>query len=422
MALKKKPVNGMRDILPEEAYLRDYVTNVIKETYRSFGFTPIETPLLEEIGNLSNDQGGENEKLIFKVLKRGEKLDLSGDVREEDIVDYGIRYDLTVPLSRFFANNENDLKKPFKALQIGPVFRADRPQKGRYREFTQCDIDIIGEPSYLAECELITATSKALSALSFKGFKIIINDRRLLTGMAKYAGFPDDGLSKLFIILDKLDKIGLSGVRDELIESGFSKDSIEKYLSLFEALSGKEDVKEALLILEEKMGESFPKDAGDDLSRISKIVQSEDVKEADFRLVFDPTLVRGMGYYTGPVFEIRIEELSISCGGGGRYDNMVGLFSGHPTPACGFSIGFERIILLLKERGFKIPGEGKKIAILLDKGLSEDELMEAYKEAAKLRKEGNTVLVERLQKNKKFQKEILTNEGYSEVIEKWQSR
>ena len=422
MALKKKPVNGMRDILPEEAYLRDYVTNVIKETYRSFGFTPIETPLLEEIGNLSNDQGGENEKLIFKVLKRGEKLDLSGDVREEDIVDYGIRYDLTVPLSRFFANNENDLKKPFKALQIGPVFRADRPQKGRYREFTQCDIDIIGEPSYLAECELITATSKALSALSFKGFKIIINDRRLLTGMAKYAGFPDDGLSKLFIILDKLDKIGLSGVRDELIEAGFSKDSIEKYLSLFEALSGKEDVKEALLILEEKMGESFPKDAGDDLSRISKIVQSEDVKEADFRLAFDPTLVRGMGYYTGPVFEIRIEELSISCGGGGRYDNMVGLFSGHPTPACGFSIGFERIILLLKERGFKIPGEGKKIAILLDKGLSEDELMEAYKEAAKLRKEGNTVLVERLQKNKKFQKEILTNEGYSEVIEKWQSR
>ncbi len=422
MALKKKPVNGMRDILPEEAYLRDYVTNVIKETYRSFGFTPIETPLLEEIGNLSNDQGGENEKLIFKVLKRGEKLDLSGDVREEDIVDYGIRYDLTVPLSRFFANNENDLKKPFKALQIGPVFRADRPQKGRYREFTQCDIDIIGEPSYLAECELITATSKALSALSFKGFKIIINDRRLLTGMAKYAGFPDDGLSKLFIILDKLDKIGLSGVRDELIESGFSKDSIEKYLSLFEALSGKEDVKEALLILEEKMGDSFPKDAGDDLSRISKIVQSEDVKEADFRLVFDPTLVRGMGYYTGPVFEIRIEELSISCGGGGRYDNMVGLFSGHPTPACGFSIGFERIILLLKERGFKIPGEGKKIAILLDKGLSEDELMEAYKEAAKLRKEGNTVIVERLQKNKKFQKEILTNEGYSEVIEKWQNR
>ena len=422
MALKKKPVNGMRDILPEEAYLRDYVTNVIKETYRSFGFTPIETPLLEEIGNLSNDQGGENEKLIFKVLKRGEKLDLSGDVREEDIVDYGIRYDLTVPLSRFFANNENDLKKPFKALQIGPVFRADRPQKGRYREFTQCDIDIIGEPSYLAECELITATSKALSNLSFKGFKIIINDRRLLTGMAKYAGFPDDGHTKLFIILDKLDKIGLSGVRDELLESGFSKDSIEKYLSLFEALSGKEDVKEALLILEEKMGDSFPKDAGDDLSRISKIVQSEDVKEADFRLVFDPTLVRGMGYYTGPVFEIRIEELSISCGGGGRYDNMVGLFSGHPTPACGFSIGFERIILLLKERGFKIPGEGKKIAILLDKGLSEDELMEAYKEAAKLRKEGNTVLVERLQKNKKFQKEILTNEGYSEVIEKWQSR
>ena len=422
MALKKKPVNGMRDILPDEAELRDYVTSKIKEIYRSFGFTPIETPVLEEIGNLSNDQGGENEKLIFKVLKRGEKLDLENAKEEEDVVDYGMRYDLTVPLSRFFSNNENDLQKPFKALQMGPVFRADRPQKGRYREFTQCDIDIIGDPTYLAECELITATSKALFALSFKGFRIIINDRRLLSSMADFAGFSKESQGRLFIILDKLDKIGLDGVKAELLESGFSGDCVEKYLSLFEAVKGKEDVNEALAVLKEKMGEAFPADAGDDLSNISSLVLSDSMKEADFSLVFDPTLVRGMGYYTGPVFEIRIAELDISCGGGGRYDNMVGLFSGHPTPACGFSIGFERIILLLKEKGFQVPSGGKKVAILLDKGLSLEELKAAYKEAKELREKGNTVLVERLQKNKKFQKEQLGREGYTEVIEKWQNR
>ena len=422
MALKKKPVNGMRDILPEEAALRDHVTAVIKETYRSHGFTPIETPLLEEIGNLSNDQGGENEKLIFKVLKRGEKLDLTGDVREEDIVDYGMRYDLTVPLSRFYSNNENDLQKPFKALQMGPVFRADRPQKGRYRQFTQCDIDIIGEKSYLAECELITATTKALSRLSFSGFRIVINDRRLLSSMADYAGFPKESQGKLFIILDKLDKIGLEGVRNELKESGFDETSIEKYISLFEALDGKNDIQESLSILNERMGDFFPEDAASDLTNIGSIVMSDDVREADFSLVFDPTLVRGMGYYTGPVFEIRIAELDISCGGGGRYDNMVGLFAGHDTPACGFSIGFERIILLLKEKGYKIPGSGKKTAILLDKGLSADEIKKAYGEARALRSEGNTVLIERMQKNKKFQKEMLEKEGYSEVIEKWQNQ
>lgn len=420
MALKKKPVNGMRDILPDEARLRDYVASVIKETYRAHGFTPIETPVLEEIGNLSNDQGGENEKLIFKVLKRGEKLRLSGDIEEKDIVDYGLRYDLTVPLSRFFSNNENELKKPFKALQMGPVFRAERPQKGRYRQFTQCDIDIIGEDSCLAECELILATTKALSRLSFQGFRIVINDRRLLSSMADCAGFPKDSQGKLFIILDKLDKIGLSGVREELIENGFSEGAVSKYLSLFEALSGKDDVREALSLLKGLMGEDFPDDAGSDLTNISDIVDS--AKEAGFSLAFDPTLVRGMGYYTGPVFEIRIQELQISCGGGGRYDNMVGLFAGHPVPACGFSIGFERIMLLLQEKGFRIPEEPKKIAILLDKGLSPDGVKEAYREARTLREKGNTVLIERMQKNKKFQKEMLSKEGYVEVIEKWQNR
>lgn len=188
MALSKKPVNGMKDILPAEMEIRDYVTSVIKDTYRSFGFTPIETPCMENIANLSNKQGGENEKLIFKVLKRGEKLNLETAKEEADVVDFGMRYDLTVPLSRFYANHANDLPTPFKALQIGSVWRADRPQRGRYRQFTQCDIDILGEPSNLAEIELITATTTTIGRLGFKNFEIRINERRILKAMAAYSG------------------------------------------------------------------------------------------------------------------------------------------------------------------------------------------------------------------------------------------
>ena len=192
MALSKKPVNGMKDILPREMEIRDYVTSVIKETYRSFGFTPIETPCMENIANLSNKQGGENEKLIFKVLKRGEKLHLAEAKEELDVVDYGMRYDLTVPLSRYYANHANELPNPFKALQMGNVWRADRPQRGRYRQFTQCDIDILGEPSNLAEIELVLATTTLLGRVGFKGFKVHINDRRILKAMASYSGFAEE--------------------------------------------------------------------------------------------------------------------------------------------------------------------------------------------------------------------------------------
>ena len=233
MALKKKPVNGMKDIMPDEMQIRDYVQSVIKETYRAFGFTPIETPCMEDIANLSNKQGGENEKLIFKVLKRGEKLKLETAQSEADLVDFGMRYDLTVPLCRYYANHANDLPSPFKALQMGNVWRADRPQRGRYRQFMQCDIDILGEPSNLAEIELILATTTTLGKLGFKNFEIRINERRILKAMAAYSGFTEEEFDTVFIILDKMDKIGLEGVAEELAKEGYAQEAIDKYLSLF---------------------------------------------------------------------------------------------------------------------------------------------------------------------------------------------
>ena len=230
MALKKKPVNGMKDIMPDEMQIRDYVQSVIKETYRAFGFTPIETPCMEDIANLSNKQGGENEKLIFKVLKRGEKLKLETAQSEADLVDFGMRYDLTVPLCRYYANHANDLPSPFKALQMGNVWRADRPQRGRYRQFMQCDIDILGEPSNLAEIELILATTTTLGKLGFKNFEIRINERRILKAMAAYSGFAEPEFDTVFIILDKMDKIGLEGVAAELAKEGYAQEAIDKYL------------------------------------------------------------------------------------------------------------------------------------------------------------------------------------------------
>ncbi|MCR4798595.1 MAG: histidine--tRNA ligase [Lachnospiraceae bacterium] len=415
MALKKKPVNGMKDILPREMEIRDYVTGVIKETYRSFGFTPIETPCMEDIGNLSNKQGGENEKLIFKILKRGEKLHLEDAKEESDVVDYGMRYDLTVPLSRFYAAHQNDLPTPFKALQIGSVWRADRPQRGRYRQFTQCDIDILGEPGNIAEMELITATTTCLGKLGFSGFEIRINDRKILKAMASYAGFKEEEYDEVFISLDKMDKIGLDGVREDLIGHGYAADTVDKYLELFRLLEGKTEVADALLILQDKLSDALDPAVAEDLKEIAVAVNAN--KGADFALVFDATLVRGMSYYTGTIFEIAIPEFGGSCGGGGRYDEMIGKFTGSDVPACGFSIGFERIILLLLEQDYKIPGSGSRIAYLVDKKMPADRLAEIMKEAATARNEGAQVLVVKMNKNKKFQKDQLTAQGYEEFKE-----
>ena len=415
MALSKKPVNGMKDILPAEMEIRDYVTSVIKDTYRSFGFTPIETPCMENIANLSNKQGGENEKLIFKVLKRGEKLNLETAKEEADVVDFGMRYDLTVPLSRFYANHANDLPTPFKALQIGSVWRADRPQRGRYRQFTQCDIDILGEPSNLAEIELITATTTTIGRLGFKNFEIRINERRILKAMAAYSGFEEKDYDSIFITLDKMDKIGLEGVAAELGEEGYAKESIDKYLELFELLKDRKDVAEGVAFLKDKLGDFLDQEVADSLTEIATAVNA--TKNAEFTLVFDPTLVRGMSYYTGTIFEIAMPELGAACGGGGRYDKMIGKFTGTDVPACGFSIGFERIILLLMESGFKIPERPKRVAYLVEKKYPAEKLVDVMKQAKEARENGQQVLVVRMNKNKKFQKEQLSKEGYEEFEE-----
>ena len=415
MALSKKPVNGMKDILPAEMEIRDYVTSVIKDTYRSFGFTPIETPCMENIANLSNKQGGENEKLIFKVLKRGEKLNLETAKEEADVVDFGMRYDLTVPLSRFYANNANDLPSPFKALQIGSVWRADRPQRGRYRQFTQCDIDILGEPSNLAEIELITATTTTIGRLGFKNFEIRINERRILKSMAAYSGFAEDDYDSVFITLDKMDKIGVDGVAEELARDGYPQVSIDKYLGLFKVLEDKKDVAEGVAFLKDTLGDYLDEEVVTNLTEIAAAVNA--TKAAEFTLVFDPTLVRGMSYYTGTIFEISMPELGAACGGGGRYDKMIGKFTGNDVPACGFSIGFERIILLLMESGFQIPERPKRVAYLVEKNYPADKLVDVMSQAKEAREQGQQVLVVRMNKNKKFQKEQLSKDGYEEFVE-----
>lgn len=409
MALNKKPVTGMKDILPDEMQIRDYVIGVIKETYGKFGFTPIETPCMENIDNLSSKQGGENEKLIFKVLKRGEKLNLETAKEESDIVDFGMRYDLTVPLARYYSNHANELPSPFKALQIGNVWRAERPQKGRFRQFMQCDIDIFGEASNLAEIELILATTTTLEKIGFQNFEIRINDRRILKAMAAYSGFAEEDYDSIFIILDKMDKIGIEGVESELAAGGYAQESIDKYLSLFRGMNASE---EPLKFIEETMTGFLEEDMK---ASFREIIESVNATKSDcFRLVFDPTLVRGMSYYTGTIFEIAMPEFGASCGGGGRYDKMIGRFTGKDVPACGFSIGFERIIMILTENGFQIPNQSKKKAYLVEKGISGDALCNVISEAQKERQGGVQVLVARMNKNKKFQKEQLMAEGYEE--------
>ncbi len=412
MALIKKPMTGMKDILPREMQIRDYLISLIKDTYASFGFTPIETPAVENIANLSSKQGGENEKLIFKILKRGEKLNLETAQSEADLADGGLRYDLTVPLVRFYSNNAASLPSPFKALQIGPVWRADRPQKGRFRQFYQCDIDILGEPGNLAEIELILATTTTMGKIGFKNFKIKINDRRILKAMAAYSGFPEEEYDSVFIILDKMDKIGLDGVTEELIKAGYAQGSVDKYVELFKGI---EEADDGLAYVAGKIQDNLEDGVKESLGEIINSVNS--TKEYSFEVVFDPTLVRGMSYYTGTIFEIEVPEFGSSVGGGGRYDKMVGKFTGQDTPACGFSIGFERIVTILLDNDFQIPDDRKKVAFLIEKGIQSEMLCDIISEAQAMRKTGTNVLVVRMNKNKKFQKEQLEKEGYAEFRE-----
>lgn len=413
MALKKKPVTGMRDILPAEMQVREYVMNQIKETYRSFGFTQMETPCVEHIENLTSKQGGDNEKLIFKILKRGEKLNLETAETENDLADSGLRYDLTLPLSRYYSNNGAQLPSPFKALQMGSVWRADRPQRGRFRQFTQCDIDILGDATNMAEIELILATTTALGRICpDNGFTVRINDREILKGMALYCGFPENGLDQVFITLDKMDKIGLEGVSAELLELGYESESVEKYTGLLAELG---DDAVAVRSLGEKLSQVLPVAVTENLASIMDTVT--EVAETDFKLAFDPTLVRGMSYYTGTIFEVSMEGFGGSVAGGGRYDKMIGKFTGQDTPACGFSIGFERIVTILMEQGGRVEDGTVRKAYLVEKGMDSARFSQIMKQAMDERRAGVQVLVSQMNKNKKFQKEQLGKEGYTEFVE-----
>lgn len=399
MTFIKTPVKGTRDFNPEEMKLREYVLKVMKETYQKFGFEIIATPCLEHIENLTSKQGGDNEKLIFKILKRGAKLDLENIKEANDLVDCGLRYDLTVPLSRFYANNMNELVSPFRSFQTGFVWRADRPQKGRFREFMQCDLDIFGEKTNVAEIELITAVITFLTKLEFKGFTIKINDRRILAKMVEYAELPLEQLDNILISLDKLDKIGREGVEEELLQNGFKVEKVKKYLDLF--TKNAQSIKS--FCQEFNMEEEVVNNLEEIMETVSSCVSAH--------IVFDPTLVRGMSYYTGPIFEIGVEDLASSIGGGGRYDKMVEKYANISVPAAGFSIGFERLILLLTERGFVVPTEEEKIAYII-----KESTQEVFKEACKKREEGKIVKILYRSKNYKYQREMLVKTGY-QIIE-----
>lgn len=334
--ISSKPVRGTRDILPDEMKIRDRLEQQILAVYRSHGFSRIETPVMENLELLLGSDGGENLKMLFTILKRGEKLALNPDASVLDLCDMGLRFDLTLPLSRFYSNNQEVLETPFKAIQIGNVFRAERPQKGRFRSFKQCDIDIIGDPTIQAEIELMDTTAKALLAMGFKGFTIKVNHRQLLSEVIKKAGFDSEAIGSVCITLDKLDKVGAEGVTQELLNKGYEPETVTKLMGCVTSIN--------LDNLEQWVEDAK---AIDELTQTINTVKM--LAKDDFNVVFDFSLIRGMGYYTGLIFEVSYGPYGYSIAGGGRYDNMIGKYNKVSVPAVGFSIGFERIITILLE-------------------------------------------------------------------------
>ena len=391
--MKSTPVKGTRDYLPKEVQIRDYLQNVILETYRDAGFERITTPIIEDAVNLDKSEGGENLNLIFKILKRGRKLTSAleqDNISEKELSDMGLRYDLTLPLSRYYANNRNELLSPFKVIQMDRVYRAERPQKGRLREFMQCDIDIIGNESRDAEVELILTTTKALNRVGIKNYKVKINDRRILKSIFEYAGFEEKDHEKLSITFDKLDKIGIDGVKSELEADAFDQTAIDKFISLFE--SGSLNLESAANVCDA--------DYITDLKNIMDTVTT--VSNGDITIEFAPSLVRGQGYYTGTIFEVEAEGYSGAVAGGGRYDNLIGKFLNEDIPAVGFSIGFERIFGILMEQSYDIPGQKKRIAIFYDA----ENFADALKYAEDLRKDYMVSVMARPKKLGKFLNKI----------------
>lgn len=393
------PSKGMRDFLPREKAMRERVMTIIRDEYVKNGFMEIETPIIEDIDRLVNSDGGENTKLIFKILKRGDQFKESvkqemnkslETIREEGFTDLGLRFDLTLPLSRYYCNNMNDLPKIFKAMQTGYVFRAERPQKGRFRGFVQCDLDVIGDPTNFAEMELIQAIANTLIRIGLKDFKVKINDRRLLLAMIAYCGYAPEEASTVCIILDKADKIGFDGVLKELTKEGFSEQQNEKLMTLIDQIQ-----KEGL---EGLRAFDISPEAIESLNQIMSVINT--VSKGQYTIEFDFTLVRGMGYYTGTIFEVAYSSVGYSIAGGGRYDNMIGEFIGQNVPAVGFSIGFERIIEILKEEDQKFE-VAPSIALVFS---NEDDPAALMAYAQTLRTKYSSVSLFR--KEKKFGKQL----------------
>jgi histidyl-tRNA synthetase len=407
------PPRGMRDFLPAETVLRDWATSVILRAYERFGFTRIETSILENINRLRKSEGGENLALMFEVLKRGDKLDKELSeipVTRETLTDLGLRFDLTVPLARFYSANQSVLPNPFKSVQIGYSWRAEtpQPQLGRFRQFTQCDIDIIGVKSEIAEMELLQATAEALLNLGFKQFTFRINDRRILAALVKSCGFTSDTFDKVFTAIDKLDKIGLSGIESELLTITGGASATEKLINVFTA------VKAAGNNLE-NIRQALPSDLNidDTFQCLSKVVQAiSQQSQRNYAIRFDPSLVRGMGYYTGQIFEIEYPGYPFSLGGGGRYDQMVGQFIGRDVPACGCSIGFERIMMILSERGFE-PPQTDKVAFIFD---AQDDYVAVLDVAQRIRSTGVTVSLLPRRKELRKQLDQLISQGYKSYV------
>lgn len=403
MKFDTAPPRGMKDQLPAEVELRDRATATILATYRRYGFRRIETPALENLRLLQGSGGGENEKLIYKVLKRGAKLDAAATTREDDLADLGLRFDLTVPLARYYAHHRAELPDPFKAIQIGPVWRAERPQKGRFRQFTQCDIDILGVVSEIAEVELILATSEALIELGLERPRIRVNDRRILSAMASFCGVEPDRHGDFFITLDKLDKIGREGVERELREAGYDASAIAKLFTL--VLSSNGGSSSSL----ERLAQAVPAaSAGvESLRTILRTVGQEAGER--FTVGFDASLVRGMGYYTGPIFEAAYGDYGVSIAGGGRYDRMVGRLLGQDVPACGFSIGFERVVSILEDKSDQVRSERDRLVFLFEPA---DPLAEVAAEAGRLRGRDRTVSLTLKRRNLARQLDELAGEGF----------
>ena len=393
MAAPVNPPRGMRDLLPAEKAKREHALAVIRAVYRSHGFDEIEAPALEDYDRLHAGLGGDNEKLSFSVLKRGigpEQWSAADDVPA--LADLGLRYDLTVPLARFYATNQAALPAVFRSVQIGPVWRAERPQKGRYRQFVQCDIDVLGEPGPIAELELIGATAAALDALGLEGASVRINDRRILNRLLRTWGVAEEGGQRALITIDKLDKIGVAGVVDELGGQGLDTAGLDAAFG--ELATAGWDL-------------AVDPPAWLDVDAYTELLAMRDALP-DVDLVFDPTLVRGMGYYTGTIFEIAHPSSTSSLGGGGRYDGMIGRFLGREVPAVGFSIGFERIIDLLPDRT-----HGTAATVLLHDADVPAGALLAAKRAAQA--EGGRVRLERARKNRRAQLEALAAEGFTAV-------